>query len=404
MAPGVSVQAVKFNHDPHGHNCDALNIRKNAVASVVVPEWRHGETTKPEQSPAAYAQKETKGNTITVKVKFKTGPGLIPWPKEILPPAGKMPKVGIRALDPGRLRKNVLGEVAETVVAPGDIDRDGFFTLPLTNVRLWDVGVGIYTVTWRWQIRPAKSAAWQDVGVTCHRVYVLLEAPRGPWQQMPHDAANLQLPWTEVLDYSCHWAAGSTSRDTATGKVAESIFSLGPALITYDCPGGGGTRYTDGALFVGGVFYCGEFLERLAGGLGLGQYVNCTDCATFLATFANILGCDLSEMVLGYSFALNEMIAIGSADFSLPCGFWPSFYYHEVAWQGSCDNEGKVSDACLEVDGDADPTTPPHTALLPVALRFGATGELGYRDRLSAPPGRPNTIPQCGLGQRRSVI
>jgi hypothetical protein len=404
MALGVYVQAVKFNHDPHSHTCDALNIRKNAAVPVIVPEWRYGETTKPEQSPAAYSLKETRGNTITIKAKFQTGSKIIPWGKEVLPRLGQAPKVAIRALDAGRLRKNVLGEVAETVVSPADVDRDGFYTLPLKDVKLWDAGVGVYRVTWRWQIRPAKSMAWQDVGVTTHRIYVLLEVPKAPWQQTPHDPVNSQLPWTEVMDYTCHWATGLTTLDEATGAVTAAIFSLGPALLTYDCPGGGSTRYTDGALFTPGVFYCSEFLERLGGGLGLGQYVNCTDCATFLATFANILGCDLSEMVLGYSFALNEMIAIGSADFSRPCGFWPSFYYHEVAWQGSCDNEGKVSDACLEVDGDADPTAPPHTALLPVAMRFGAVGELGYRDRLSTPSGRPNTNPQAALGQRRSVI
>ncbi|MCL6451743.1 MAG: hypothetical protein K6T75_10665, partial [Acetobacteraceae bacterium] len=161
----------------------------------------------------------------------------------------------------------------------------------------------------------------------------------------------------------------------------------------------------------GDQFLCGEFLERLGGGAGQGEYVNCTDCATFVTTFANILGCELWEMVLGWGFALNEMIAIGSSGFSLPCGDpavpgsgWPAFNYHEVGWKGACSNDGNVFDACLKVDGDADPTDgPPHTPLLPVNMRFAAIGELGYRDRLAAPAGRPNCEPRCNLMRRRSV-
>jgi hypothetical protein len=55
------------------------------------------------------------------------------------------------------------------------------------------------------------------------------------------------------------------------------------------------------------------------------------------------------------------------------------------------------------VDADADPTAAPHTALLPVNIRFGNTGDGDYRDRLATPAGRSNCNPQPATRQRRSV-
>ena len=99
-------------------------------------------------------------------------------------------------------------------------------------------------------------------------------------------------------------------------------------------------------------------------------------------------GCDLWQSRMLSGFALNEILAIGSAIWQTACG-WGSFNYHEVAWLGGCTQNDPVWDACLQVDGDADPTTAPHTPMLPVNLVFGATGAGLYRDRLCTPAGRP---------------
>ncbi|MBI5027122.1 MAG: hypothetical protein HZC12_10445 [Nitrospirae bacterium] len=48
---------------------------------------------------------------------------------------------------------------------------------------------------------------------------MVLESPKDPWKQTPYNAANDQLPWTEVMDYSCIWAIGLKDRDTAAGKI-----------------------------------------------------------------------------------------------------------------------------------------------------------------------------------------
>ena len=66
----VSLEAIKFNHDPDSATEDALNIRRNETETVVVPEWRKGVSILPDDSPAAYAKNAIEKHPITIKAKF----------------------------------------------------------------------------------------------------------------------------------------------------------------------------------------------------------------------------------------------------------------------------------------------------------------------------------------------
>ena len=399
---GVQLDAISFNHDPSSADDNALNIRRNATDFVQVPEWRAGVSAAPEDSPAAYSQKDTAGNKLTIKARFQwTGAGAA--------------TVKIRAVDnwvnpPGpsgcwgflvwllrelirALFGNVLGEVKKKKVTFQGPGLSSFETFRLVKTRLHQVGVSLRTTEWRWQYK-MKGGPWTDFATTQHRIYVLLETPTAPWQQAPYAASNTQLPWTEVLDRACSWSLQGKTRDEAAGAITRAVYNLGNSVVTYDCPGGGGTRYAHPN------FDCTAFLERLDGGPGNGQYVNCTDCATIVSTFSNAVGCDLWQSRMGWSFQLNPLLAIGSNTWQTACN-WGGFSYHEVPWKGACTEAEEVFDACLQVDGDADPTTAPHTALLPTNIVFGAAGAGGYRDRLS-PSG--NCDPQPTSRQRRSVV
>ena len=409
----VRLEAIKFNHDPNGATVDALNIRRNATQDVHVPEWRRGISVTPQDSPAAYSMADTRGRTLTIQAQFRR-----------LDP--KVEKVEVRAKDPTydprpgpkgcaawlawlirlllrALTGNVLGEVRKRVVhfPPGGLT--GFETFELKNVGLWSAGVGARTTTWRWQYR-VGGGAWTDFATTEHRIYTVAEVPKAPWVQAPWSTANTQLPWTDVLDYACQWALLAQDPDQAAAGVTRGVYELGPSVVTYDCPGGGSTHYALGS------FNCTRFIERLKGGLGNGQYVNCTDCATILSTFANALGADLWQSRMqppgsssAWSFGLNPLLGIGSSLWQPACG-WPGFSYHEVAWKGACTSAEPIFDACLQVDGDVDPTVAPHTALLPVNIVFGGVGAGLYRDRLSTPAGRPDCEPNPGSRQRRTVV
>ncbi|HEU0292203.1 MAG TPA: peptidoglycan-binding domain-containing protein [Anaerolineales bacterium] len=385
MVITVQLEAVKFNHDPTAATTDALNIRKNSTQTVAVPEWQRNISVNPIDSPVAYAINETRGNIITIQAKFQ-----LAFPVTLTTEIRAVPQT-----------PHVLGEVQGKQVTFLPTGETNFETFELQNVQIWDnsVGVGNHDITWMWQFRLQPANPWTDFVTSQHRIYAVLEVPKLPWQQMPFDSSNTQLPWTDVLEYACGWASGAINLDDAATKVTTEVYNLGTSILEYDCPGGGGTHYAFPD------FNCTAFLERLGGGAGAGRYVNCSDCATIVSTFANILGCDLWQSRMGNSFDLNPILAIGSSTWQTACG-WGGFSYHEVAWKGACTSSEEVFDACLQVDGDADPTAPPHTPLQPTNLRFGNIGDGQYRDRLAAdtPTGRSNCRPQPSTRMRRRIV
>jgi hypothetical protein len=406
----VRLEAIKFNHDPSSATSDALTIRRNRSSFVDVPEWRRGVSVAPDDSPAAYAIAPTRGHTLTIQARFTcltrehsryqiraVDPTVDPRAPAGCP-RGCLPFWRLLAALIRDAFGNVLGEVkARTVPCQGG--DTGWQTFELENVRIWQVGVGLHTTTWRWQYRTGQGGPWTDFATTEHRIYLLLDVPTAPWVQGPFDPSNTQLPWTEVLDYSCRWALGAQDRDAAASRVTKAVNDLGPNRIAYDCPGGGGTHYSLGQ------FNCTAFLDRLRGGVGNGHLVNCSDCATFTSTFANVLGCDLWQSQMFPDFDLNDILAIGSNTWFPGCPGWSihGFSYHEVAWKGACTENDAVFDACLHVDGDPDPTTSPHTPLLPTNMRFGTPGSGDYRDRLATPATRASCNPQPGTRTRRTV-
>lgn len=402
----IQLLAVQFNHDPTWATHDALNLRRNATEFVDVPEWRRGVCVNPEDSPAAYAAKQVRGHVVTVQAKFRTtDPGLThvtiraldadvdpPGPQGCLGLFARMLRSLLRSLF-----GNVLGELGPITVPFAANGESTFESFALRYDRLDWARVGAYTTRWRWQYRLSASHAWRDFEVSSHRIYVLHDVPSEPWTQMPYSPGNLSLPWTEVLDQACSWAFGAVSAADVACGVTRGVHELGPGTITYDCPGGGSSHYS------AGVFDCTAFLERIRGGPGNGWFVNCSDCATFVATFANALGCDLWQSRMGWGFALNPLLAIGASAWQPACG-WSAFNYHEVAWTGSCDVNDRVFDACLQVDSDPDPTAPPHWPELPCDMRFGEPGDGEYRDRLATPAGAPACDPQPATRQRRAII
>lgn len=400
----IRLEAIKFNHDSSSATVDALNIRRDATTFVTVPEWRHGVSAVPEDSPAAYSIADTSGHTLTIQAQFSST-----WRKSR--------EVQIRAIDPTvdppggsgclgiilrfiailirAIAGNVLGDVKpKKVTIPGG-GTTGFITFQLHHVRLWTAGVGVRTTTWHWQYRLGKGT-WHDFATSTHRIYSLLTTPTAPWQQTPYSSSNTQLPWTKALDKACAWAVLKTTAVDAGGAVTRAVYNLGPSIVEYDCPGGGGTRYASGSLDLT------AFLDRLAGGPGRGKYVNCSDCATFTSTFANLIGCDLWQSEMGYSFGLNPNLSIGAGVWQPSCG-WSGFSYHEVAWTAGCTASDRVYDACLQVDGDADPTSAPFTPLLPIHIVFGTPGSGDYLDRLVPPATRAACDPQPSTRQRRAV-
>lgn len=401
----VSLEAIKFNHNSSSAATDGLNIRRNETRSVTIPEWQRGSSVNPEDSPAAYSLYDTFGNTLTIQAKFKCSDP-------------DTQAIEVRAVDGAlysspswalgfirfftwvlrsvfrRSAGSVLGEVKRRYVylSAGETE---FETFELENVRIWEAGIGLHDIVWCWQYRHHSSQSWTDFATSRHRIYTVLREPTKPWLQKPFDNTNTQIPWTEVLDYACRWAAGVKNIDEAAIGITRNVYDLGPKTVFY--PKDDTSPHYVGWFFQ--YFNCTLFLDRLRGGVGNGYHVNCTDCAAFVSTFANILGCDLWVSQMN-AFKSNPIKLIGQKDWTVH-----DFDYHEVAWKGECDENEPVFDACLLVDGDDYPDREPQKPQLPGNLRFGASSDRQYRFRLVSPrAGREAALPQPKTTRTRRKV
>ncbi len=282
-----------------------------------------------------------------------------------------------------------LGGVRRKTVTP--VFLPSGLSQPIDFELMWPLpgAVGRPDVTLDWYARKSPGPSIPvAVGSASHRLYLVLGKPTQPWVT--------ETPWVEALKLACGWAAGAADFDSAAGLIAQRYYNCG--VLHYE-DGNGSTMY--GSV----TFMLSEMLERLNGGPGLGSKVNCTDSANTVSTLANVLGCDLWQSRMGWSFDLNPILAIGPPS-SAPWPVWPSFYYHEVAWKGACTENDNLFDGCLMVDGDSDPTQAPQTWVLPVNVLFGDCVTMNYRMRL-CPPGDAGCgacVPQPGTTRKRRNI
>jgi hypothetical protein len=197
----VALIALRFKHNVESATADAMTIRRNRKTPVLLPEWEVTRCVRPEDSPAAYAMKETFGHQLTLRGKFRLTGGSCEEGGVRAVPGGSGPPP--RSLPPGpapaTTNANVLGSIPPTPVSFGPGGESDWVTLPLEGTWIWKAGVGTYDVSWDWYYRCAGDPVWHYFARTLHRSYVTLSLPKLPWRQTP-DPADDHLPWTEALD------------------------------------------------------------------------------------------------------------------------------------------------------------------------------------------------------------
>ena len=296
---------------------------------------------RPEQSPAAYSILDIGDNRVSIKVQFS-----------VTPP--NCTRAEIKAQGGG-----ILGDVKPMTVNFGfGITSPEYIEIKLDYNGIKDAGVNVQDIEWQWMYRHIGRKKWYRMDKTRHRIYTVLKEPMMPWRQSPYP--DTQNPWSEVLDFSSEWARGTNSLDGAAAAITTKV-NLPMGEFEYDWMVGNYHYSTSRVADPGGddptapdVFHCTKYIERLNGGYGYGKYVNCTDCASIVATFSNIVGCELWESRMVLNFALNEIIYIGSSKWGkpFPDSMYPGMYsYHEVAWKGSAELNDNIFDACLKVNG-----------------------------------------------------
>lgn len=227
---------------------------------------------------------------------------------------------------------------------------------PAPAVGRWD-----RSLRWTFEAR-APGGVWVAVpgGVTTtHRLYGLAAQPIFDYPDVPHRA------WVEIVDAVAIWVDGGTADPLAVaGRVVEGVYyELG---LAYDVESGA-SFYTDypGWGWGDAEFDLSAFVVRANGSV-----INCSDAASLVSTFANMMGVDLRYHILqrpdGEGFDLNYIRAIGMTEFDETpfSNGRGAFRYHAVV--GPPD--GTFYDATLALDGDGEPGAPPHTALLAEGL------------------------------------
>ena len=188
-------------------------------------------------------------------------------------------------------------------------------------------------------------------------------------------------PWVAAIDPLLRDIAGtSLEHDAVVNATRDWIYDQ--ADLAYDTKYGASayTEYID-TNWTDAKFSFGAFLSRKYGSI-----INCTDCASILLTYANMLGADLHYAIILQDFDLNQILAIGGDEFS-NCPFGQNgcgFSYHAITTADTAASN--IWDATLSLDGDDDPGSRPSTELPVHAIsgeeyldRLVKSGRVAYR-------------------------
>lgn len=208
------------------------------------------------------------------------------------------------------------------------------------------------SIRWHFEAKSANEA-WKPIagadGAATIRIYGVLGNTQGT------TAPN--LPWVAVVDEATRVIAGEAT-DAAKARAILVRHIYEEMGLTYDRVAGA-SHYSNylGGFGGGATFKLARFLAR-----DLGAVVNCSDCASILSAYANMIGAELKYAIIESDFSLNPILGIGASQFGSPFNNGRmGFSYHAVT---SADATTTIYDATLAIDGDADPTQAPFTKLL----------------------------------------
>ncbi len=350
----VLLENIAFNHDPDLSKTGSFFLRRNETQIVRRPEWSNESCRHSECAPAGYVISMLP-DMLTIKASF------------VCDDPSDTTTIHIQALESGN---NILSAVkAMPVTFTNGRSGPVTFDLPNARSRIIAAGIRVRDITWDWQFSK-DGEHWTNFQTTEHRIYTVREMPNLPWKPESNNVTEINVPWTEVLDYACKWAEGLNDKDQAAESITRNVFHLGQENLI---------RWEDGyASYARDQFDCTAFLKLLKRRIGK-RIINCDDCATIVSTFANVLGCNLFQSDMGFVFFTNPVVLIGHTEESIQ-----RFSRHAVAWKLNCDEHAALFDACLQVDADGMPKAkdPKHEFIHPTNLVFSTARQNSYRSCL----------------------
>ena len=231
----------------------------------------------------------------------------------------------------------------DAIVADGSMSTFRFTGLPAPNVGRYDISVHL---VYEYKV---PDGTWETVSTETVplRVYgVLGHETIEPVSDAPY------VPWIAIVDAVAGWVGGATADpDQVSSSIVHHVYDdLG---LHYDTVNGASFYTTYASGYGGANFDLSAFLER-----SNGSTVNCSDCASIVSTYANMVGCDLGYRIILQKFPLFYIKAIGTPAFTddpFNTGHPGGFNYHAV----TANPATLIFDATLHEDGDSDPGAPP---------------------------------------------
>lgn len=337
MKPKLRVTSISFNYHQGGNGAFSIaRVSDGVLAKVEIPEW-----TPNKSDPAAFRPTDKRHS---IRVTFES--------------EGSGPEcyvIGAKSVG----SRGFAGEVLSREV--NFLNGEGEATFILGG-RILEVGR--LDVSWQWHYFITEESK-EDFDTTKHRIYSVLGPPKYPWH--PECATVELLPRVEALDVACHWASGSNNLIEIPKRITEKIFGLGATQFIYGNP-----AFTRWDRFK---------LELAIATINSGtpSNVDCTDCATLVVTFSNLLGCCLEIIKLQDSRFSTQMETNLITLIGRNQGTYMNFGTHEIAVQFAAGESDLTWDACLAFNENG-------TNRLPVGLPFGAQGEPGsYRSKFLKP-------------------
>ena len=245
------------------------------------------------------------------------------------------------------------------------------------------------TIPFQWQFRN-NVGTWVNMRTIDTTVYFIPARPTLPW--IIDTNGNRSNPWADALDMLLGWGVEGMSSIVDISTQINLHINRNINFV-YEIE-----RGATSWLAINGNFRCTDFITNVNSGREI--IGNCTDCATVISTFANLLGANLNQIIFirndGSSFWCNRIKVIGFRDmwqFPFPLrangtraaindttAVRGGFGYHEIASTGTGSISDSIYDPCLEVNENVFSSN--RSALLPANQRFATRDTFDRQLRL----------------------
>ena len=195
-----AIYSISFNHDQFSYDRDAINARYDNQTMIEPPEWQLDKTSQ----DVIYIQQTNP--EIMVQIKLNT---IKPYDRTIFISATPRNDFSLPCVNETMLR----------IPANQSFSEKTYVTL---NQAICDQ-MNVYDIQWEW-----ATNLNEPLGISSHRIYVILDYPYRPPTWNPANIENKELgelPWTRALAWLMKHAKGSKTKTELISAVCKGWYN-----------------------------------------------------------------------------------------------------------------------------------------------------------------------------------